>query len=187
MAMPLALPPPVTSSGHLDAWLDGQRILTQHEAVPAPPRCVAEGGALKEHVRPALAPHEARVRSLFSASGHFVGEVTEVGAGAGALQPGARVWGVSAREQQIGGSGGSLEPPGLLLTHLHTVYMAYSERLPTRLNPLAERTCFSQVGALAELHTVAAAALRPLPAGLPKSCGMRHRPRSTRSGGARWG
>ena len=56
-----------------------------------------------------------------------------------------------AREQQIGGSGGSLEPPGPLLespgpllTHLHTVYMAYSECLPTRLNPLAERTCFSQ-------------------------------------------
>ena len=38
-----------------------------------------------------------------------------------------------------------LEPPGLFLTHLHTVCMAYSERLPTRLNPLAERTCFSQV------------------------------------------
>ena len=37
-----------------------------------------------------------------------------------------------------------LEPPGPLLTHIHTVYMAYSERLPTRLNPLAERTCFSQ-------------------------------------------
>jgi hypothetical protein len=30
--------------------------------------------------------------------------------------------------------------------HLHTVYMAYSECFPTRLNPLAERTCFSQVG-----------------------------------------
>jgi hypothetical protein len=27
---------------------------------------------------------------------------------------------------------------------LHTVYMAYSESLPTRLNPLVERTCFSQ-------------------------------------------
>ena len=38
-----------------------------------------------------------------------------------------------------------LEPPGPLLTHLYTVYMAYSECLPTRLNPLAERTCFSQV------------------------------------------
>jgi hypothetical protein len=43
-----------------------------------------------------------------------------------------------------------LEPPGPLLTHLHTVYMAYSERLPTRLNPLAERTCFSQVFGLRE-------------------------------------
>ena len=58
------------------------------------------------------------------------------------------------REQHIGGSGGSLEPrgpvlepPGPLLTHLHNVYMAYSERLPTRLNPPAERTCFSQAGA----------------------------------------
>jgi hypothetical protein len=29
--------------------------------------------------------------------------------------------------------------------HLHTVYMAYSECLPTLLNPLAEKTCFSQV------------------------------------------
>jgi hypothetical protein len=48
------------------------------------------------------------------------------------------------REQQIRGSGGSLEPPGPLLTHLHTVYMAFSERFPTRLNPLAERTCLSQ-------------------------------------------
>ena len=27
--------------------------------------------------------------------------------------------------------------------HLHTVYMAYSECLPTRLNPLAERKYFS--------------------------------------------
>jgi hypothetical protein len=48
------------------------------------------------------------------------------------------------REKEIGGSGGSLEPPGPLLTHLHTVSMAYSECVPTRLNPLAERTCFSQ-------------------------------------------
>jgi hypothetical protein len=46
------------------------------------------------------------------------------------------------RAQQIGGSRGSLEPPGPLLTH--PVYTAHSERLPTRLNPLAERTCFSQ-------------------------------------------
>jgi hypothetical protein len=59
---------------------------------------------------------------------------------------------VFIREQQIGGSGGSLEPPGPLLeppgpllTHLHPVYIAHSERLPTRLNPLAERACFSQV------------------------------------------
>ena len=60
---------------------------------------------------------------------------------------------VSGREQQIGGSGESLEPPGPLLEppgpllmHLHTVFMAYSECRPTRLNPLAERTCFSQAG-----------------------------------------
>jgi hypothetical protein len=30
--------------------------------------------------------------------------------------------------------------------HLHTVYIGYSECLPTLLNPLAERACFSQVG-----------------------------------------
>jgi hypothetical protein len=33
---------------------------------------------------------------------------------------------VPIREKEIRGSGGSLEPPGPLLTHLHTVYMAYS-------------------------------------------------------------
>jgi hypothetical protein len=38
---------------------------------------------------------------------------------------------VSIREKQIGGSGGSFEPPGPLLTHLHTVYMVYSECLPS--------------------------------------------------------
>jgi hypothetical protein len=48
------------------------------------------------------------------------------------------------REKEIRGSGGSLDPPGPLLTHLHTVYIAYSECLPTRLNPLAERAFFSQ-------------------------------------------
>ena len=38
-----------------------------------------------------------------------------------------------------------LDPPGPLLTHFYTVYMGCSERLPTRLNPLAERTRFPQV------------------------------------------
>ena len=38
-----------------------------------------------------------------------------------------------------------LNPRKGLFLRLHTVYMAYFERLPTRLNPLAERTCFSQV------------------------------------------
>ena len=38
-----------------------------------------------------------------------------------------------------------LETPGPLLTHLHAVYMACSECLPTSLKPLAEMTCFSQV------------------------------------------
>jgi hypothetical protein len=38
-----------------------------------------------------------------------------------------------------------LNPLGLFITHLHTIYMAYSECIPTRLNPPAERTCFSQV------------------------------------------
>ena len=52
---------------------------------------------------------------------------------------------VETREKQIWGSGGSLEPPGPLPMHLHTVYMACSECLPTRLDLLAEKTCFSQV------------------------------------------
>ena len=30
---------------------------------------------------------------------------------------------VPAREKEIGGSGGSLEPPGPLITHLHTVFI----------------------------------------------------------------
>ena len=38
--------------------------------------------------------------------------------------------------------------------------MEYSESLPTRLNPLvAERICFSQVGAAGPLHSGAAPAL----------------------------
>jgi hypothetical protein len=60
----------------------------------------------------------------------------------------ARAYFVSGREKEIGGSGVSLEPPGPLLTHLHTVYMVYPECLPTRLNPLAERTCLSQASGL---------------------------------------
>ena len=41
--------------------------------------------------------------------------------------------------------GCSPEPPGPLPTHLHTVCLTYSECLPTLLNPLDERACFSQV------------------------------------------
>jgi hypothetical protein len=58
-------------------------------------------------------------------------------------------WAAAAREKEIGGSGGSLEPPGPLLSHLHTVYLAYSKCLPTRLNSLAERAHFSQAAAAA--------------------------------------
>jgi hypothetical protein len=43
--------------------------------------------------------------------------------------------------------GAHLNPLGLFLrTSIQcTLYMACSECLPTRLNPLAERTCYSQV------------------------------------------
>jgi hypothetical protein len=58
-----------------------------------------------------------------------------------------------------------LEPPGLLLTHLHTVYMAYSKCLPTRLNPLAERTCFSQVWSSAAAPLIAAVVPQITPKG----------------------
>jgi hypothetical protein len=50
-----------------------------------------------------------------------------------------------AQGETDGVQGPLLEPPGPLLAHLHTVYMAYSECLLTRLNPLAERACFPQV------------------------------------------
>ena len=56
-------------------------------------------------------------------------------------QTGQKGWS-GIRQQQMGGSGGSLEPPGPLLEppwplimHPHTVYVACSERLPTRLSP----------------------------------------------------
>jgi hypothetical protein len=87
------------------------------------------------------------------------GETTVAGVDAGDRQGVtalmvAAASGCARREKAIGGPGGSLEPPGPLLPHRHNVYMAYSERLPTRLNPLAERICFSQVcrccGAAAE-------------------------------------
>ena len=42
---------------------------------------------------------------------------------------------VAIGEKQIRGSGGSPEPPAPFPMHLHTVYMEYSERLPTLLNP----------------------------------------------------
>jgi hypothetical protein len=45
---------------------------------------------------------------------------------------------VRGGEQHIGGAWCSLEPPGPLLMHLHTVYMECSECPPTLLNPLAE-------------------------------------------------
>jgi hypothetical protein len=94
-------------------------------------------------------------------------------------QPSARTPSIDSlaaegREKQIGGSGGSLEPPGPLLeppgpllTRLHTVYIAYSEWLPTRLNPLAERSCFSQAEGMRFLDWNSAAAVcSPSRAGL---------------------
>jgi hypothetical protein len=89
--------------------------------------------------------------------------------------------GGALREKQIGGSGGSLEPPGPLLeppgpllTHLHTVYMAYSECLPTRLNPLAERTCFSQADRPMPIAHLEKGALKLL--GMIHKWGLRHQP-----------
>lgn len=53
---------------------------------------------------------------------------------------------VGSREKAAGGSGGSLEPSAPLLTHFHTVFMEYSECLPTLLNPVPKRTPWYQVG-----------------------------------------
>jgi hypothetical protein len=59
-----------------------------------------------------------------------------------------------AREKERAGSGGSLEAPGPLLTHIYTVNMESSECLPTRLKPMAERTCCSQARAGAAVEEV---------------------------------
>jgi hypothetical protein len=50
--------------------------------------------------------------------------------------------------ERDGGYRGLACTPGPLLTHLYTLYMAYSECLPTRVNPVAaERACFWKAGA----------------------------------------
>ena len=57
--------------------------------------------------------------------------------------------------------------------HLPTVYMTYSECLPTLLNPLAERTCFSQVplvNTAAQAEEVVRAMTYPNAGGI-RSCG----------------
>jgi hypothetical protein len=66
--------------------------------------------------------------------------------------------GTTTGEQQIGSAGGSLEPPGPLLEppgplpmRLPTVHMECSGCLPALLNPLAERTCFSQAATYTRL------------------------------------
>jgi hypothetical protein len=90
-------------------------------------------------------------------------------------------------------SGGSLEPPGPLLepplpTHLHTVCMAYSEDLPTRLNPLAERALLPPAGsprrcaAGQDYRAQGLGGLRGLPRHDPRL--VRVRPRAVRSGDA---
>ena len=76
-----------------------------------------------------------------SDSGELLGRMQAVRTGGTAL-PSMVLIG----EKQIRGSGGSLDPPVPFPMHLHTaVYMVYSECRSTRLTPLAERMCFSQV------------------------------------------
>jgi hypothetical protein len=52
-------------------------------------------------------------------------------------------WSITGRNRW-GVQGAHLNPPGPILTHLHTVHMACTECLATRLNLLADRACFSQ-------------------------------------------
>jgi len=51
----------------------------------------------------------------------------------------------AAGRNVCGVQGVHLKLPGPLPMHLHTAYVEYYECLPTLLDPLAERTCFSQV------------------------------------------
>jgi hypothetical protein len=94
----------------------------------------------------------AKVQRVYARPGRY-SEMVEVSDEAGHSSVDFAAVVVHDMEKQIGGSGGSLEPPvplleppGPLLTHLHTVYTAYSECLPTRLNPwLRGPSCFPQV------------------------------------------
>jgi hypothetical protein len=109
------------------------RLFSSHIKAANLPTSLASPGSQARLVLCTRCPKDALL------SGYFFVEKLDC-----AKIPALRAW-FRRREKQIGGSGGSLEPPGPLLTHLHTVHIAYSECLPTRLNLLAERTYFSQV------------------------------------------
>jgi hypothetical protein len=75
-------------------------------------------------------------------------ESTAMAAGPGVVQKFKDNVAVLDREQHIGGSGGSLEPLDLFLcTFTPRIWsiLEHPECMPALLNPLAERTCFSQV------------------------------------------
>jgi hypothetical protein len=50
---------------------------------------------------------------------------------------------------------------GLFFTHLHNDHMGYSECLATRLNPLAERTCFFSQALMPSIYSECAYAAGP--------------------------
>jgi hypothetical protein len=107
-----------------------------------------DGGSTWTHPEPIVgagscSPNLVRIGgSLILGGGRMCGNATsgvflwldEDGMGdAAAFEPGSNRWGVQGAH--LNPLGLFLEPPGPLLTHLHTVDMAYSECLPTRLNP----------------------------------------------------
>ena len=95
---------------------------------------------------PILLPSRARLTGVAALRGVVVDTPEDDRVFLVAILPG----GLPGRDRQgvqgahLNPLGLSLEPPGPLLTRLHTVYIGRSECLTTRLNPLAEGTCFSQ-------------------------------------------
>jgi hypothetical protein len=100
---------------------------------------VLRPSVLRQTIAMRAAPREDSLRGLWCRVGALGSEthMLPLAPAAGADDARDSRQAASPREKEIGGPGGSLEPPGPLLTHLHTVYMAYSECLPTYpLDPL---------------------------------------------------
>ena len=123
----------VSRTGRTALWLAAEQ---QHASV-------VQVRKVPSILRPLVPPHNLHTTTveptwILLKISHFVPSKWQVGK---RYAPGRKGWGVQ---------GAHLNPLGLFLrTSTPCIWvMAYSECRPTRLNPLAERTCFSQVRAI---------------------------------------